>query len=428
MKRQIILLCSLCLVLPLASARAEEDPARGRRPDGRAYRTDADGIQIVDYIAELELSVEALNRRIKGLESELEEKQQELDRSGRGTAAKPKLVERNLIAAAPAAPQKCAPCVDQSGPLQTRLNEANTRIETLTADLRAAEHAANTRCDPCVDPSGPVRTRLDDANRQIETLKADLRAAELAANTKSASCADQNEAQRTRLDDAGRQIETLKADLRAAEQAATTKCEAVRSAARAEVCDTRQAQELSQQLEVSSRQVQTYESELTAVRAALRQQEVRLQEKEAEMAALRAKNADAVVPAQVPVLAPPSAAAPLTVAAEAIPAAVSKAQFSPERLRAAAAVRSELQSELNRLQGLSDQRNLKYKQYQSQTRAVQFRMTPLASSGGKSLAAVRQEMESADLRQLSALRGEVKEMQAKAQDDVAMMERLMRVR
>lgn len=44
---------------------------RGRLPDGRAFRTDAEGTQLVDYIAELELSVEALNRRVQGLEGEV---------------------------------------------------------------------------------------------------------------------------------------------------------------------------------------------------------------------------------------------------------------------------------------------------------------------------------------------------------------------
>ena len=39
--------------------------------NGVAYRTDGEGNQIVDYIAELEVTNDALKRRIVGLEDEM---------------------------------------------------------------------------------------------------------------------------------------------------------------------------------------------------------------------------------------------------------------------------------------------------------------------------------------------------------------------
>ncbi|MCB0335710.1 MAG: hypothetical protein KDD62_05370 [Bdellovibrionales bacterium] len=67
------------LVLPLVlfalfgAAGAQE---RGRLPDGRAYRTGADGVEIVDYIAELELVNADLQDRIRSLQNEIDERGQ----------------------------------------------------------------------------------------------------------------------------------------------------------------------------------------------------------------------------------------------------------------------------------------------------------------------------------------------------------------
>jgi len=45
----------------------------GRLPDGRAYRVDKDGFQIVDHIAELEATVDSLNRQVNSLEDQIED-------------------------------------------------------------------------------------------------------------------------------------------------------------------------------------------------------------------------------------------------------------------------------------------------------------------------------------------------------------------
>ena len=73
-----------------------EEAERGRLPDGRAFRTGVDGTQLVDYIAELEVSVESLNRQVQGLEDENKEKQAVIDRLRGGGEFKPTLQERDL--------------------------------------------------------------------------------------------------------------------------------------------------------------------------------------------------------------------------------------------------------------------------------------------------------------------------------------------
>lgn len=60
----ILLFASLALADP-------QQPERGRLPDGRAYRLNDDGHQVVDYIAELETTVDALTQQVIALEDQL---------------------------------------------------------------------------------------------------------------------------------------------------------------------------------------------------------------------------------------------------------------------------------------------------------------------------------------------------------------------
>jgi hypothetical protein len=72
MNKKIYILTLLVFVLPCISSAEEAD--RGRLHDGRAFRTDATGIQLVDHVAELELTIESLNRRLQAAENEVKHK------------------------------------------------------------------------------------------------------------------------------------------------------------------------------------------------------------------------------------------------------------------------------------------------------------------------------------------------------------------
>lgn len=82
----------LALSYPVLAENAEK--SRGVLPDGRAFRTDADGNQLVDYIAELEVGVETLNRQLESAQEELREKDSALSNCRSGT--KEGLKERSL--------------------------------------------------------------------------------------------------------------------------------------------------------------------------------------------------------------------------------------------------------------------------------------------------------------------------------------------
>ena len=81
-----IILVFLLLISFLAEA---EESERGRLADGRAYRTDSAGTQLVDYIAELELTVEEKERTIVSLKNELKKL--------KSTKIESPIIERDLV-------------------------------------------------------------------------------------------------------------------------------------------------------------------------------------------------------------------------------------------------------------------------------------------------------------------------------------------
>ncbi|RIL09433.1 MAG: hypothetical protein DCC75_06520 [Proteobacteria bacterium] len=133
----------LSSILIFACPAWAEEAARGRLPDGRAFRTDAEGVQLVDYIAELELNIDSLNRRVYGLEDEVKAKQEIISRLETGrAAASPALKERDMLAEAVLAE---APVEKQPEPVgrqvpvpddcQPKLAAVSQEVDALRASL-----------------------------------------------------------------------------------------------------------------------------------------------------------------------------------------------------------------------------------------------------------------------------------------------------
>lgn len=79
-RRRLLLGLFACLFLALSPCSQfvladDAQSERGRLPDGRAFRTDQEGNQLVDYIAELELEKEGLEGRIFKLQDQVREAQ-----------------------------------------------------------------------------------------------------------------------------------------------------------------------------------------------------------------------------------------------------------------------------------------------------------------------------------------------------------------
>lgn len=91
-----------CLFFFVALPTAAQDKrlTHGRLADGKAYRLDETGVRITDRLAELEVTVDDLQRQIYALENELGEKQRTINKlrkqNDKGAAATATIIERNL--------------------------------------------------------------------------------------------------------------------------------------------------------------------------------------------------------------------------------------------------------------------------------------------------------------------------------------------
>lgn len=134
----------LCGALGASLLHAQE-PDRGRLPDGRAYRTDSDGNQLVDYIAELEVDLETKERQIRGLQAELDERNAMLARVERGAPATAAISERSLVGAAKPPPAEVKPQFVGCEAEQAALRRAEGELQQIKSSLEAERrqhHAA----------------------------------------------------------------------------------------------------------------------------------------------------------------------------------------------------------------------------------------------------------------------------------------------
>ena len=92
-----LLSLAICIVsIDSSQSIAQETQAeRGRLPDGRAFRTDSDGAQLIDYIAELEQNIAEQNRKIISLEDENSNIKSDLTRIKAGRSDQ--LQEKDLV-------------------------------------------------------------------------------------------------------------------------------------------------------------------------------------------------------------------------------------------------------------------------------------------------------------------------------------------
>ncbi len=87
----------LCFQLCFFSQLQAEPSGLGRLPDGRAYRTDAAGNEIVDLVAELELQLKSKEQQLIALEDDLERERERSARLQSSGGKDPEVRERTLV-------------------------------------------------------------------------------------------------------------------------------------------------------------------------------------------------------------------------------------------------------------------------------------------------------------------------------------------
>lgn len=461
--RFIITIAAFSVAWPIRPAHAEE--ARGRLPDGRAFRTDGEGNQLVDYIAELEVQTEALERRIYGLEEELATKQRVIDRLGQGAvgnaALDGRLVERTLTGGSPPAP-RLAPTENetaQSARASAPDFDARCRadIERLTAELNAAHEektALRTAADVTANEVAGLRSENISLRSAREAAIREVTAARAESTTlrDAATEARRNAPLANAAADMEKRLRTDGADRLAAstnEQAAprpapAPDCSAAVALARREAAEgeaTVRAQLASlrdeqaraaeaarshQDAAVSDTQTQIVKLESDLARAqdeivALRASRDEIESKlAATTAALDRTTAATATTTQAAAVALPTESRSVAVVRQPVSREVARS-----RLAVVESLRGSMLSELNQVRGLVATRDARFAAAQgSENRQVRFSPSRLVSTNRRTLDDVASAIRAAQqVHELTALRTDLAEIRALAQGDIDLLRR-----
>ncbi len=167
-------LCSSLLCCQLVIA---EEPARGRLPDGRAFRTDSDGTQLVDYIAELEVNIESLNRQVLSLQDEVHDKEQQIQRLSKGLSQKLEVKEKNLVngqgeaaSSASVRDEWACPKMDCGQVLE----HSKAELEGVREDLEVEKRLSAKRAEEHNTTLSQLKSVLEQKDSQLQALKNQL--------------------------------------------------------------------------------------------------------------------------------------------------------------------------------------------------------------------------------------------------------------
>jgi hypothetical protein len=365
-----------CLVHQAAFA--ENEPNRGRLPDGRAYRTDEQGTQLVDYIAELEVNVEQLSRQVQSLQDEVKEKQTRLERleqDKNAVQANQVIAEKDLLSGqkqkAEAVQAACPPPVKCETP----------KLEPLT-------------CPSCPAPVD-CKPQLAKLSEQLEGARSDLEV--------ERQLAEKHQAELTAA------IEELKGNL---------------ESSNADLEKTR--------LELSQAQSET--AQLRSTAEELRHE---AEEKAEEAEAMRARIdlPEAPAPNQVGALRlrPATASSGMnTQQPSGSGSAFSPSGGSPAlslaRARAVDSIRGRMLTDLNQIQSQIVSRDEMYHRFSQKKRAVAFKPSAAVSSRNNGLKEIAAGIKGAgSVSELSVFGRELSEIQSRIQDDMSLMQRMEKV-
>lgn len=149
-----------------------EDEERGRLADGRAFRTDGEGNQLVDYIAELEVTAEALQTQVQGLESELKEKIAKISvLEGQQGCSKP-LAERALTTTPETA--DLGRCETE----RSRISQLDALLESTREDLSIERQISVKRLEEAKRTELSLRSEIEERTKSLESLTGELKLAQ----------------------------------------------------------------------------------------------------------------------------------------------------------------------------------------------------------------------------------------------------------
>lgn len=362
---------SICGVLTatllLAGSFCSAAPSNGVLPDGRAYRTDNNGNQVVDYIAELESQVDVLTKQVYTLEDQV---------SARGCPER----------AAPVA--ACPVCEQRACP----------------EDVVSKEIVKNVPDQGCLHELQSLKAVAANQKLDFDVEAAKLRkelATHLSQQDSSASatqaCAKENE--ELKLEIANQRDSSVEQDT--------------------------QLIALKKEREELSTQLAKLRTDYNETRAALESAELKVASQSHD--GDRPKPNSVSELAALPISAQSDSRATVSSAALANNGA-SVGTLSGARLRAIDSLKGSLSSDLNRTQSLLATRDKLFAQNRGRSAGVTLEPAAAVSSNGRNLAALRQALANASSgRELSEIKSEVLEIQRKINDDLSAANRVKRL-
>jgi hypothetical protein len=410
------------------------EDSRGRLPDGRAFRTDEQGNQLVDYIAELEVNAEALQRRVHGLEDELADKQRIIERLGRGevgaAALNGRMVERTIAgdetAGGSAVARAALAVVD--APPQT---DASCRVEMerVAAQLSAAR-----------DENSALRNAADAAQREA---RAALSTAEFEKRLRSegeariAAVSAEYAAHRDKpVRDCDAEVATVLRSTRGESARVETHLREQLAALRIEhaqaINDSReryatQVENALAQVTALEGEIEKARSEVVTLRSALSATEAKLTEAKVGLDQANIRLATATVAAQARPAQPVVVAATQPVEARSVYAVRQSVSSDAARSRRAVveSLRGSMLGELQRVRSVVATRDARFAASEERAdRQVRFAPSRLVSSNQRTLDDIAASIRAADqVHQLTALRTDLAEIRALAQGDIDLLRR-----
>lgn len=426
----------------------------GRNSDGRAYRIDSEGNKVVDYIADLEMNVDSLNRQVQGLETELQEKIQVIQRLEQGqectatSTIKEKDLGANTARRADNEYSWSCPKTDCAGEVRAVQNRAD---EVCNAKL---ENVRGEVADSCRSEARGAKAQADKIASQYEIRMARLQEEAQASLDQKKSLERKIHDLQQRVD-AVTEVQLQKEDLEtvAAENAKLTdKLQSEQEALgrlSSESRDVRQRiAELQDEFEKNSEEYELLRTRNAAV-------ERNIETAKSQAAAL-SEEARAAKDVEVKVAGASKAEDTKALNTKTSPAEMavvdrqrdnardeSKASLSPaylaqqdktatlvrSRMIAVESVKSSTAAEIAGAQNSINLRDRMYKEYQASKKSgISFSPSAAVSSQRDDLPSLRARLENASsMRDISYVRSAVGEIQKKMQDDIALMKRLQRL-
>jgi DNA repair exonuclease SbcCD ATPase subunit len=416
----VVSVAVMCAVSAIA-----EEPKRGTLPDGTPFRTDADGNQIVDYIAELEQAVDQLNRRVFGLEDELKEKedlalrlQTQLRRSGHGSADG--LGEKDLLVG-----KQNAEFDDvRDGATEERTRRSDARIQELAHENDSLQKRLQNEVERYESDLARRAAAIESLQNDVALLKTSAQSGVTKALAAKADEVRGIEARYTKELEALR-LATMRADaehLQAIEKLTQSNSELLGDVKRL----TNELNASNQERQTALQRVAQLEKEQTEYRKA--------QSQKAQLQTVALTTAP-VIPTRISPPIGEEFSSPSNVRAgeshKVAPALSDNvASLAVARGRAVESTKRRINDELAELKNLIAKRSAIYSEYgRSASQRVRFTLSKLSSSRGYTPTMIADAIRKATrITELSALSKDVSQISNKVREDIGLISRMVKVR